>query len=149
MVTTELPPDFKDLLQLLQAKQVEYLLIGGYAVGYHGYIRPTGDIDIWFAVHPQNAKKLVTVLEEFGFGVSELSDELFLQEEKIIRMGVPPLRIDITSSISGVNFEECYAQRIVDTIDGVEVSLISLKHLKANKKASGRPKDLNDLAHLP
>ena len=145
----KLPKDFKELLRFLRAKQVEYLLIGGYAVGYHGYPRPTGDIDIWIAVYPQNAKKLVAVLKEFGFDVPELSDSLFLQDEQIIRMGVPPLRIDITTSISGVSFKECFADRVVDMMDGVEVSIISLEHLKANKKASGRPKDVNDLANLP
>jgi hypothetical protein len=149
MATTQLPLDFKELLQFLGSRQVEYLLIGGYAVGYHGYSRPTGDIDIWVAVHPKNAKKLVAALEEFGFGVPELSANLFLKNEQIIRMGVPPLRIDITTAISGVSFKECYAERIVDTIDGIEVNIINLKHLKINKKASGRPKDMNDLANLP
>ncbi len=149
MATIRLPRDFKEFLQFLNSKQVEYLLIGGYAVGYHGYPRPTGDIDIWIAVHPQNAKKLVTALKAFGFDVPELSEALFLKEEQIVRMGIPPLRIDITTKISGVDFDECFAQRIVDQLDGIEVSVISLKHLRANKKASGRLKDLNDLENLP
>ncbi len=149
MATIHLPRDFKEFLQFLNSGQVEYLLIGGYAVGYHGYPRPTGDIDIWIAVHPQNAKKLVMALRAFGFDVPELSEALFLKEEQIIRMGVPPLRIDITTKISGVDFEECYAERMVDRLDGIEVSLINLKHLRANKKASGRLKDLNDLENLP
>ena len=144
-----LPPDFKDLLRLLNSKQVEYLLIGGYAVGYYGYPRATADMDIWTGAHPQNAEKTVAALQEFGFGVPELSRELFLQENRVIRMGVPPLRIEIITSISGVSFESCYAERVVDTIDGVEVNLISLHHLKTNKKASGRFKDLDDLEHLP
>lgn len=144
-----LPRDFKEFLQFLKLRHVEYLLIGGYAVGYHGYPRPTGDIDIWIAIHPQNAQKLVTTLHEFGFDVPELSEDLFLKEDQIIRMGVPPLRIDITTKISGVDFEECYAERIVDVLDGIEVSLISLKHLRTNKRASGRLKDLNDLKNLP
>lgn len=87
MATICLPPDFKEFLQLLNLHQIEYLLIGGYAVGYHGYPRSTGDIDVWIAMHPQNAKNMVTVLEEFGFCVPELSVDLFMQEGKIIQMG--------------------------------------------------------------
>jgi len=145
----QLPPDFKEFLQLLNEYQVEYLLIGGYAVGYHGYPRATGDMDIWVAIHPVNATKIVTVLREFGFDVPELSVELFLEEDKIIRMGVPPVRLEITTTISGVKFDECFSDRIIDTLDGVKVNLISLKQLKINKKASGRYRDLNDLENLP
>lgn len=149
MATIRLPRDFKEFLQLLNAHQVEYLLIGGYAVGYHGYPRATADMDIWVAIHPQNADKLVTVLRQFGFDLPELSVDLFLKENQIIRMGVPPVRIEVTTTISGVTFGECYTQRVVDVLDGVEVSLIDLEHLKINKKASGRYKDLNDLENLP
>ncbi len=149
MATIHLPPDFKDFLQLLNSYQVEYLLIGGYAVGYHGYPRATGDMDIWIAIALQNAEKVVAALKEFGFDVPELSVEMFLQEKQVIRMGVPPIKIDITTSISGVSFAECYAERVVEVLDGVQVNLISLKHLKVNKKASGRLKDLTDLQNLP
>ena len=128
--------------------QVEYLLIGGYAVAYHGYPRATNDMDVWVAIHPDNAKRLVSVLQLFGFSVPELSDDLFLQKDKIIRMGVPPMRIEILTSISGVAFEECYTNRIVDKIDGIPVNLIALEQLRQNKRASGRYKDLNDLEHL-
>ena len=106
-------------------------------------------MDVWIAMYPQNAEKLVAALGEFGFAVPDLSADLFLKENQIIRMGVPPVRIEVLTTISGVNFEECYAERTTDIIDGIEVNLISLKHLKANKKASGRHKDLNDLEHLP
>jgi len=148
MATVRLPTDFKEFLQLLNSRQVEYLLIGGYAVGYYGYPRATADIDIWIAIKPENAEKVVKVLQEFGFGVEELTSDLFLAEEQIIRMGVPPMRIEILTTISGVSFEECYAARQIDELDGVEVNLISLEHLKVNKKASGRYKDLNDLENL-
>jgi predicted nucleotidyltransferase len=149
MDTIRFPQDFKEFLKLLNSKQVKYLLIGGYAVGYHGYPRPTGDMDIWIAVHPRNAEKMVAVIKEFGFGVPELSGDLFLKKKKIVRFGVPPLRIEISTTISGVDFDECYDERIVDTLDGIKVNLISLKHLKINKKAAGRLKDLNDLENLP
>jgi hypothetical protein len=125
------------------------LLIGGYAVGYHGYPRATADMDIWIAISPSNAEKIVEVLKEFGFDLPELTSELFLKKDQIIRMGVPPIRIEIATTISGVNFEECFKNRLIDTLDGVDVNLISLKDLKVNKKASGRHKDLNDLENLP
>jgi hypothetical protein len=124
-------------------------MIGGYAVVYHGYPRATGDIDVWFAVNPQNASRLFEALTEFGFATAPLSRDLFLQEKQIIRMGIPPFRIELVTSISGVNFEQCYARRVTQLIDGVEVDIIALEDLKANKKASGRLKDLNDLEHLP
>jgi hypothetical protein len=149
MATVNLPPDFKEFLQLLSAHQVEYLLIGGYAVAYHGYPRATADMDIWIALHPQNAEKVVAALKAFGFDLPELSPALFLKEGQIIRMGVPPLRIEIATSISGVRFEECYAARVIAILDEVEVNLISLPHLKVNKKAAGRHKDLDDLENLP
>ena len=144
-----LPPDFKEFLKLLNLYQVEYLLIGGYAVAYHGYPRATGDMDIWIAIAPENAAKIVEVLREFGFSVPELSSELFLQQNRVIRMGVPPLRLEILTTISGVSFSECFAERVVDLIDEVEINLISLRHLKLNKQASGRLKDLSDLENLP
>lgn len=145
----ELPFDFKEFLKLLNSKTVEYLLIGGYAVGYHGYPRATNDIDIWIAVNPENAVRMVEVLREFGFDNPELSVDLFQKIPSIVRMGFPPMRIEVTTSISGVDFDQCYAERIIDTLDGIEVSIISLARLKQNKQASGRFKDLNDLENLP
>jgi hypothetical protein len=105
-------------------------------------------MDIWVATTPDNAPRVVTVLKEFGFDVPELSPELFLTEDQVIRMGMPPVRLEILTSISGVTFEECYAERVVGELDGVPVNLISLRHLKLNKRASGRNKDLNDLENL-
>ncbi len=149
MATIHLSPDFKEFLKLLNAHQVEYLLIGGYAVSYHGYPRATVDMDIWIALQPANAERIVAVLKEFGFDLPELSPELFLKEWQVIRLGVPPVRIELATTVSGVNFNECYAERLTDILDGVKVNLISLKHLKINKKASGRHQDLADLENLP
>ena len=145
----ELPLDFKEFLKLLNEKNVRYLLIGGYAVGYHGYPRATNDMDVWIAIHPDNAQRIVDVLKEFGFDLPELTPDLFLKENKIIRMGNPPMRLEISTGISGVEFDDCYASKIVDTLDGVEVNIIDLPHLKINKKAAGRLKDLADLENLP
>lgn len=144
-----LPNDFKEFLKLLSENEVEYLLIGGYAVGYYGYPRATNDIDVWIAVNPRNAVRVVDALISFGFDTPELNAQLFLQPNQIIRMGMPPIRIEISTSISGVQFDECYAERVETTLDGVPVALISLRHLKMNKRASGRYKDLNDLENLP
>jgi len=144
-----LPPDFKEFLKLLNDKNIQYLLIGGYAVGYHGYPRATNDMDIWIAINPPTAKKMVIVLKEFGFNTPQLSEELFLKEKSVVRMGIAPIRIEILTTISGVDFEECFKQRIVDEIDGVKINIIGLKHLKINKKASGRHKDLDDYENLP
>ena len=149
MATIQLPPDFKDFLKLLKEHRVQYLLIGGYAVGYHGYPRATADMDIWVAITPDNAERIVAALRDFGFDVPELSVDLFLQENQIVRMGVPPVKLELVTSISGVEFDKCYRERIIDILDGVEVNLIDLKHLKINKKASGRYKDLADLENLP
>jgi len=106
-------------------------------------------MDIWVAVHPANADRIVAALKEFGFDLPDLSPELFLREWQIIRLGVPPIRIEIATTISGVDFGECYAERVEDTIEGVSVNLIDLNHLKLNKRASGRHQDLADLEHLP
>ena len=144
-----LPPDFKEFLKLLNAHKIKYLLIGGYAVGYHGYPTGTADMDIWIAINPQNAGEVVAALKEFGFNIHGLSAEVFLKPNQIVRMGVPPVRIEIFTTISGVGFDECYPEPVVAELDGVEVNLISLKHLKINKKAFGRHKDLNDLENLP
>ncbi len=144
----QLPSDFKEFLKLLNSHRVEYLLVGGYAVGYHGYPRATGDMDLWVAIRQNNAEKLVVVLREFGLNAPQLSADIFLQENQIIRMGVPPMRIELLTTISGVDFDSCYSERIVDVIDNVEVNIINLRHLKQNKQASGRHKDLDDLQYL-
>ena len=148
MAMIQLPSDFKEFLKLLNSHRVEYLLIGGYAVGYHGYPRATGDMDLWVAIRQNNAEKLVVALREFGLNAPQLSADIFLQENQIIRMGVPPMRIELLTTISGVDFDSCYSERIVDEIDNVEVHIINLKHLKQNKQASGRHKDLDDLQYL-
>ena len=149
MATIRLATDFKEFLQLLNEHQVEYLLIGGYAVGYHGYPRATVDMDIWIGRRPATATKMVEILREFGFNVPNLSPELFLKQDQIVRMGMPPVRLEIFTSIPGVRFEECYAARVEDVLDGIKVNLINLQDLKTNKRASGRHQDLNDLENLP
>lgn len=148
MATIPISNDFKEFLKLLNVHEVRYLLIGGYAVNYHGYVRATADMDIFVKSDKRNAERLVKVLKEFGFDVAELTPNLFLNPDNVIRMGVPPLRIEIMSSITGVDFEECYENRIIDQWDDATIHLISLEKLKQNKRATGRLKDRNDLEHL-
>lgn len=144
--TIRLQVDLKEFLRLLGSNRVEYLLIGGYAVGYYGYPRPTGDLDVWIATSPENAERLVNALSEFGFTATS---EQFLEENSVVRMGVPPFRVEILTTIDGVKFSECYAARNTAVIDELQVSLINLNDLRRNKKASGRLKDLSDLENLP
>jgi hypothetical protein len=143
-----LPPDFKEFLRLLRAEGVRYLLVGGWAVIYHGYPRPTNDFDIWVAVNPKNADRIVRALRKFGFDVS-LPAETFLQTDKIVRIGSEPNLIEIMTSASGVRFEDCYRERLETTLDNEPVDLISLQNLRTNKRAAGRLKDLADLEELP
>lgn len=141
-----LPHDFSEFLKLLNAHGVEYLLVGGYAVNYHGFTRSTGDLDVWVERSPSNAEALSAALLKFGF--SDATPDLFLPEEQIVRLGVPPFRIEIHTTISGVTFSECYARRDEIEIAGQLVPLLNLEDLKRNKAASGRLKDLADLEAL-
>ncbi len=136
------------MLKCLNEEQVEYLVIGGYAVAVHGFPRGTVDIDIWIAVNPKNVDRLLRALERFGFG-GLVKREWFFKPDNVIRMGLPPYRIEISTGISGVEFGPCYARRQEAVIDGVETHVIGLADLKANKLASGRGKDLEDLKQLP
>ena len=148
MAKPRLPADLREFLKLLNVVRVEYLLIGGYAVGYYGYPRATADMDIWVAISNQNARKLVRVLKDSGFNVPNLQPEVFLAKDRIVRFGEPPLRIEILTTISGVTFDTCFARRSKVRLDGLWVNLISLADLKRNKAASGRAKDLDDLQAL-
>jgi predicted nucleotidyltransferase len=140
--------NFADFLRLLNSRGVEFLVIGGYAVGYHGYVRATGDLDIFVRISAENAAGLVSVFADFGFTTPDLTRELFLEPGKIVRIGVPPVRIEVMNSISGVRFEEIYPKRIEVTIDGVRMPFIDLESLLRNKAASGRLKDLADIEGL-
>ena len=144
----EFPKDFKEFLQLLNSKEVEYLVIGGYAVGYHGYPRATGDLDIWISISDENARKMVDALKEFGFDMPELKKEMFLEKEKIIRMGVPPMRLEIITTIDGVDFDNCFKNRVIADFKSFKANFISKSDLLINKSASGRPKDLADYSKL-
>lgn len=144
-----LDPDFKEFIALLNSEGVKYLLLGGYAVNYHGHHRFTGDIDFWIAIDPENAGRVSKALQGFGFSAASVRPELFTEPGKVHMFGIKPVRVDLLTGPSGVDFNDCYARRIVDTLDGVELSIISLSDLRRNKLASGREKDLLDLKRLP
>lgn len=140
--------DFKEFLKLLNENRVKYLLIGGYAVNIHGYPRFTGDIDFWVSNDSDNAKRLHHSLLQFGFDDPDISPESFQKPNALFRMGVVPFRIEIHTSISGVEFEECYQQHELHDFDGVPVNVIDFNNLIKNKRASGRYKDLDDIENL-
>jgi predicted nucleotidyltransferase len=140
--------DFQEFIQSLNANGVRYLVVGGYAVAFHGHPRYTKDIDIWIEMMPENAANAVKALEAFGFGSLGLQAADFLVPDQIIQLGYPPSRIDLLTSIPGVTFDECYASRVEVKIDEVTVNFIDLEHLKKSKKASGRLQDLADVENL-
>ena len=148
MATILLPLDFKEFLSLFESHGVEYLLVGGYAVIYHGYVRTTGDMDVWIAVNPENAKRVGAALQEFGFSAASAKPEIFLEKGPMTRMGRSPVRIEILTDVSGLDFTQSFSRRTRAVIDGVQVNVIQLEDLIANKKASGRFKDLADAEKL-
>ncbi len=121
-----LPPDFSEFLKLLNCHHVDYLLVGGFAVGFHGYPRATSDMDIWVSQSPENAGRVVAAIRAFGFNTPNLTEDLFLQRRRIVRMGHPPIRIEVMNEIDGVTFEECRPAAILAFIDGIQVPIISV-----------------------
>lgn len=148
MATLRLTQDFKEFLNLLNSSGIEYLLIGGYAVGLYGHVRPTKDMDIWVATDPANLDRLRSVLEHFGFRPGSLPVPLFDPPRTLLRMGMPPNRLEILSEIAGVEFSDCYPRRQWMDLDGVAVSVLDLNDLKKNKSATGRARDAADVEKL-
>jgi len=140
--------DFKEFVRLLNEYKVEYLVVGGYAVAFHGYPRYTKDMDIWINRNAINANRILSALDAFGFGDLDLTEEDFLNEDHIIQLGYPPARIDIITGLEGVDFEDCYTSKVTERIDDIDIKFIDLESLRKNKKATGRIQDLADLEHL-
>lgn len=145
----ELTQDFKEFIRLLNGHKVRYLLVGGYAVAAYGYPRYTGDIDIWIEPESGNARNLLIVLEQFGFGSLSLEEKDFTSENNVIQLGYPPNRIDIMTGVSGLSFNECWKEKQEVMIAGEKINLISLQHLKRNKEITDRDRDRDDLKNLP
>ncbi len=141
-------PDFKELLKIFNEYKVRYLVVGGYAVMKYAEPRYTKDLDLWIAIDPENASAVYTALRKFGAPLANLTPEDFSKEGFFYQMGVPPLRVDIMMSISGMSFEEAWPHRVSVFLADNTVFFISKEDLMRVKKASGRPQDLLDLDHL-
>ena len=140
--------DFKEFLALLDKHDVRHLIVGGYSVALHGYPRYTKDLDVWVLTDEVNAEKLIAALEAFGFGSLGLTTADFLDPGYVVQLGQPPARIDLLTSLTGVEFEPCWKNRVELVIDGIMLPVISLEDLKRNKRALGRHQDLADLENL-
>ena len=140
--------DFKEFIQSLNDNGVRYLVIGGYAVAFHGHPRYTKDMDVWVGMDAENATNIVKALVQFGFASLGLQASDFTAPDQIIQLGYPPNRIDVITTASGVDFDACYASRVQEEIDGIQVNFIDLESLKRNKKAVGRHQDLADIESL-
>jgi hypothetical protein len=143
-----LSQDFKEFLQFLNDNDVRYLVIGGYAVALHGHPRYTKDLDVWIECESGNAERLVRALEAFGFGALQLTPQDFMEKDQVVQLGYPPHRIDILSFAEGLEFSQCYSQRVDTCIDGITIHFLDLESLKKNKRAAGRLQDLADVENL-
>ncbi len=140
--------DFKEFIRSLNDSGVRYLIVGGYAVAFHGHPRYTKDLDVWIELSPDNAERIISALQRFGFGDLDLDSTDLLEPDSIIQLGYPPVRIDLITTMDGVIFDECHASRVEAMIDEVLVPFIDLRNLKQNKEATGRHQDLADLENL-
>jgi len=143
-----LSKDFKEFAELLNSNGVEYLIVGGYALAAHGHPRYTGDLDFWIGCDPVNSRKVLAALSQFGFGSLGISQEDLTTPQQVIQLGYPPRRIDLLTTIDGVEFGDCYGRRLDVPVDGVMLHFISLPDFKLNKRATGRTRDLADLESL-
>lgn len=139
--------DFREFLELLNKNRVKYLIVGGYALAYHSKPRFTGDIDIWIETNEENAEKVLNVLNEFGFGELDITKGDFMNLGQILQLGFAPNRIDIITSIDGVDFQDAWENRIEGNFGshGIKVFFISRADFIKNKRSTGRKKDSNDI----
>ena len=144
----KLQADLREFIVLLNSHNVEYLLVGGHAVAFHGHPRFTGDIDFFIRTTPHNVQRVLDVLTEFGFGGLGISGHDLLEPGHVVQLGQPPNRIDILTSISGVDFDSAWEARVQTTMGDQPVPLIGWSELVRNKRAAGRKKDLADLEKL-
>ncbi len=144
----EMQQDFKELLKLFNKNNVEYAIVGAYALAFHGCPRYTGDLDILVKPDSNNAKKIIESIKEFGFESLELTIKDFSSKEKVIQLGIPPIRIDILTSLTGVTWKQISAHRIKDKYGDIPTYFIGKNELIANKKSLGRHKDLADIESI-
>jgi len=144
----EVQRDFRDLLELLNAHKVEYMIVGAYALAFHGAPRYTGDIDIYVRPDPENAQRVMAALNDFGFGSTGLTAADFEIGDKVVQLGFPPVRVDIVTSITGVSWEEAVSGKVEGTYGDIRVYYIGREQFISNKRVLGRNKDLADLEAL-
>ncbi len=140
-----LTKDFVEFIECCVAREVKFLIVGGYALAAHGHPRATKDLDVWILVESDNAERLVGALDDFGMESVGLKPSDFMEPEVVIQLGFPPVRIDLLTSASGVDFQESWSRRMTIAVGSVEAGFISYEDLLANKRASGRPQDLVDV----
>ncbi len=140
--------DFREFIELLNANEVRYLVVGGYAVAVHGYPRYTKDLDIWIERSAENTARLLEALDQFGFGEMGISPEDIMAPRQVIQLGYPPNRIDLVTDLTGLTFKECYPARATIVVEGLAIDFIDLDNLKRNKAATGRAQDLADIENL-
>lgn len=143
-----LSQDFREFIELLNSNEVRYLIVGGYAVAVHGYPRYTKDLDVWIYADSENVEKLISALKQFGFGSLGLTPDDFLTPDQVIQLGYPPNRIDLLTSLKGVEFNNAYESRVQIEINGLFADFVDLENLKKNKASTGRPQDIADLENL-
>lgn len=146
--TIKLPPDWNEFIGYLNARGVRYIVVGAHAVAAAGRPRATQDIDFWVEPTAENARRLVEALDDFGFSELAEQEAEFRRADRMVTLGRPPLRIDIMTSITGVDFQRAWAGRLVVPFGEHQVAFLGRAELLENKRASGRPKDLADLALL-
>jgi hypothetical protein len=141
-------PDFNELLQTFNAHDVEYLVVGAHALAAHGHVRATKDLDIWVRASPENAMRVTEALRDYGAPLKDLTQDDLNRVGTVFQIGIPPLRIDVITSIDGVEFSDAWSDRFPTTFGDTPVSVISRRHLIQNKKASARLQDLADVEVL-
>ena len=144
----DVQPDFKELLELFNAQGVEYLIVGGYALAFHGAPRFTGDLDLLVRPDPDNATRILSALKEFGFGSLDLSVGDFTAAGSVVQLGVPPVRVDLVTSMDGVSWRDAWSGKEEGTYGGTPVCFIGRREFIANKRAVARPRDVGDLEAL-
>jgi hypothetical protein len=144
----EVQPDFRELLALFNAHNVEYLIVGGYALAFHGAPRFTGDLDLLVKPDADNARRILAALAEFGFASMGLTADDFERLDQVVQLGVPPVRVDLITSLTGVSWEEAVAGRTAGRYGDIPVYYIGREQFIANKRATGRQRDLADLEAL-
>jgi hypothetical protein len=145
---TKISKDLREFIGLLISHKVDFVLVGGHAVAFHGWPRFTGDIDFFVRPTSENAERVLEVVRAFGFATPDLSAELFTQPKRNVQLGRPPNRIDILTWISGLSFDEAWASHDTAMLDGLALPILGRDALILNKRASGRAKDLADLEQL-